>query len=408
VNNGKNGRQILRPYVLVAIGVVFLVVCILLRRVLTPVLVALVLAYIADPLLGWLERHRVRRWVATTLLYTVCLALAFLGVVTLGPRIASQAQRLYRDVSGFAKDYGTTVLDVGGATDGPKQSEEIARPATVGTNQFVVSEEGPSPAFLALVEKHMPEWGTRAQDYLRENADEIASRIVAVTLAVARNAAKGLSNAANFMFGLILVLVFSFFFMLHFRAMTGTIRRYIPLACRDQALRIISKIDAAVSNFFRGRLMVCLVAAVVYVIGLRISGIDFWLLIGLAGGILGFVPILGVILPLIPACAFALLSPHPWASLVGVLITFSLVQWVVEPLAGMAILSKQVKMHPVTILLALLVGGALFGFFGILLSVPLAAVTKILGEEFLLPPLREMAADRKAAGSEDEANRDML
>jgi predicted PurR-regulated permease PerM len=89
----------------------------------------------------------------------------------------------------------------------------------------------------------------------------------------------------------------------------------------------------------------------------------------------------------------SVLSSHPWASLTGVLITFSIVQWVVEPVAGTLILSSKVKMHPVTVILALLVGGSLFGVFGVILSIPFSAVVRILGEEFLLPPLREMAED---------------
>ncbi len=77
--------------------------------------------------------------------------------------------------------------------------------------------------------------------------------------------------------------------------------------------------------------------------------------------------------------------------MIGVLVTFSLVQWVVEPVAGTLILSRQVKMHPVTIILSLLIGGYLFGVFGVILSIPLAAIVRILSEEFVLPPLRDLA-----------------
>jgi predicted PurR-regulated permease PerM len=369
-----------------AVAVLVLTIAILLRQVLTPVIIALVIAYIVDPLLSWLERRRVRRWLATTTLFTLALALLTLAAVTLGPKVWNQAQRLYGSVSGLAQEYGAGGHGAGGGDQGAEGREQEP-----GGDRQAADPNGAE--IEAGLKERLPAWGRHVQEYLRTHADEIASRVASLSVTVGQNAAKGLSNAANFVFGLVLVLVFTFFFMLHFHKMIGAVKRYIPAAHRERTLRIVGRIDSAVSNFFRGRLLVCVIAGVVYVIGLRVSGIDFWLLIGVVGGVLSFVPVLGVILPLIPACAFALLTEHPWVGLAGVLVTFSAVQWVVEPVGGTLILSRQVKMHPVTIILALLIGGSLFGIFGVILSVPLAAVVRILGEEFVLPPLREMAED---------------
>lgn len=401
-DQAENRRRNLKLAFLAIVGIFLVVVAIILRTVLTPVLISLVLAYVADPLLGWCERHRIRRWVATTLLYIVCIGLIGFLTAALGPRIVNQTQRLYRYVSGVAMNYGSAVLESGseGAPGGSPDAEsgeaadrgqEVPGTGNNGAQQSLSGEK--TGGILWKLGIPVPEWKMRARNYVQSHADEIATKIAAVAVAVWQNAIKGLSSAAGFVFGLVLVLVYTFFFMLHFRDMTSTVKRHIPAAHRERTLRILGRIDSAVSNFFRGRLLVCLIAGVVYVIGLRISGIDFWLLIGLAGGILGFIPFIGVILPIIPACAFALLTGHPWGSLIGVLVTFSIVQWIVEPLAGTMILSHNVKMHPVTILLALLVGAYLFGMFGVLLSVPLAAVVKILSEEFILPPLRELAAE---------------
>ena len=68
-------------------------------------------------------------------------------------------------------------------------------------------------------------------------------------------------------------------------------------------------------------------------------------------------------------------------------------QAVVEPLVGTLILSHQVKTHPVVIIIALLIGGTLFGAFGMILSIPLAATVKILAEEFIIPPLKDLAEE---------------
>ena len=406
---------------LAAVAILVLAAIVALRRILTPVAVALAIAYIADPLLNWLERHQVRRWLATVVLYAGCLALLSLAAATLGPKIGNQAQRLYQYVSGLARDYGATVLRSDAVQSGPEarkaagaapaggaeedtgksrpfrqdlggRGEQEAAAGTESGDSIQSRESGVSASGLpGAISERLPEWAARVRDYLHGHADEIASHVAGWAVTAVQNAVKGLSNAASFVLGLVLVLVFTFFFMLHFRRMVRAVGRYVPAAQRERTLRIVGRIDSAVSDFFRGRLLVCLIAGVVYVVGLRLCAIDFWHLIGVAGGVLSFIPILGVILPLIPACAFALLTAHPWASLLGVIVTFSAVQWVVEPVAGTLILSRQVRMHPVTVILSLLIGGYLFGVFGVILSVPVAAVARILGEEFVLPPLRQMA-----------------
>jgi predicted PurR-regulated permease PerM len=382
LNETKSGLRTV-PLILSSLAAVgMLAVAIKVHHLLTPLLIALTIAYIAEPLLSRLERHRIKRRAAATGLYIICLTTFALAGILLGPGIGNQARRLYQNVSTLAKEDGSAM------SDAQQEPEDNGQPAAGNGS---VDEENRS--FLRRIEARISEWEPWARDYLRSHADKIAAQAAGLSISVSKNIAAGLGNAAGFIFGLILVLVFTFFFMLHFREMAETVRQYIPAAHRDRVLRILSRIDAAVSNFFRGRLLICLVSAAVYLIGLRLSGIEFWLLIGLAGGLLSFIPVLGVILPMIPACAFALLSSHPWASLTGVLITFSIVQWVVEPVAGTLILSSKVKMHPVTVILALLVGGSLFGVFGVILSIPFSAVVRILGEEFLLPPLREMAED---------------
>ncbi|MBN1557699.1 MAG: AI-2E family transporter [Lentisphaerae bacterium] len=379
---GRPPRK-LRWAVPAAAAVLILAAAVLLRRVLTPVLVAFILAYLADPALGWLERHGLRRGIATALLYAVCLAALAAAAVFLGPRIGRQTRRLYREAAGLARDYGSGMLDAEATEAAAGSAAENARPGQAAGDADGAPPGGP--------------WAQRAREYVARNADRVASRVAALAVAVARNAARGLSNAANIALGVILVLIFTFFFMLHFRDLVAAVDACIPAAYRARTRDIVRRADRAVSNFFRGRLLICLVAGVVYVAGLRLSGIDFWLLIGVAGGVLSFVPILGVVLPLIPAGAFALLTEHPWASVAGVLLTFGAVQWVVEPLAGTLILSREVRMHPALILLALLIGGALAGAFGLLLAVPAAAVLRILWREFVMPPLRDMAEGRGGA-----------
>lgn len=374
-----------------------------LHAIFNPILVALLLAYVAEPLIAWMNAHHVRRTLAVALVYIVAFAIMGLSVLTLGPKFVRQGKGLYRYMSAAAQKYGSRMfLDplaqaqsalpgTGLETDLPpieapppeETPEAPAEPGPGGATPESTDEPESSNLGAAYLQ--------RARDYMSENAGRIAGRIGVLLAATIQQVGKGIKGAAAFAFDTVLTLVFGFFFMLHFQNMRAAIRRYIPAANREVTVRILRRIDEATSAFFRGRLLICFVAGIVCSIGLWLSGIAYWLLIGLAAGILGFIPIIGVLVTLIPACAFALLTTHPLGSLVGVLVTFAIVQWIVEPLVGTVILSREVKLHPAIIILALLVGGSLFGMFGLILSVPMAATLKILNQEFVIPSLEDLA-----------------
>lgn len=393
---------------LLVTGVVIIVLAGLMSDVLTPVLIGFLLAYIFEPLLEFGERFRVRRFFGVVLIYILLFIAVFLAGSSLVPRLASQSARLYRNISASTLRFGLGLSDgaSSGATNNTVNSglislaDDTNRIADVESEKEAKTEQPPldrksqsSEDSSGWTDKHLGLSIEEAKELFRKNADKLATRIAGVFTAIIQKMGTGVSNMINFIFNTLLVLVFAFFFMLHFKEIKSAIRHYIPAANKDVTLRIIHKIDAAVSNFFRGRLLVCLIAGVVSSIGFLLSGLDYWLILGLAAGILGFIPIIGVVVTLVPACAFAMLTSHPVGSLVGVGLTFAFVQMVVEPLVGTLILSHEVKIHPVAIIIALLVGGHLFGTFGMIISIPLAATAKILSEEFLIPPLEELARE---------------
>jgi predicted PurR-regulated permease PerM len=384
--------------VLLCIAVLLLLAAAFLKDVLTPVLVGFLLAYIFEPLLMVMEKMRIRRVFGVVLLYLLLFLTLILAGMWITPRLASQSARLYRNISGSTMRLG---LGLPASEQEARERGELLTKEQGGGEAADSSTEDDSKSSEAGEQKSSGEGGwisetlgisikdTRA--LLARNADKIANRIAELFTAVLQKTGRGISNAVGFVFNTLLVLVFAFFFMLRFKQIKAAIRRYIPAANRATTLRVIGKIDCAVSNFFRGRLLVCVIAGFVSSIGFLLSGIDYWLILGIAAGILGFIPIIGVIVALVPACAFAVLSTHPLGSLIGVAITFAVVQMVVEPLIGTFILSHEVKIHPILVIVALLIGGQLFGTFGMILSIPLAATVKILVEEFVIPPLKDLA-----------------
>jgi len=133
---------------------------------------------------------------------------------------------------------------------------------------------------------------------------------------------------------------------------------------------VVRQIDAAISAFLRGRILICAAVGVLTAAGLAIVGVPYWYLIGVATGLAGVVPFMPIFVGLIPAV---------------------LVAWPFMPIF--------VGLHPVTLTVALLVGYKVLGLFGLIAAVPLASTVKILAREFVLPKVEELADETPDAGA---------
>ncbi len=155
--------------------------------------------------------------------------------------------------------------------------------------------------------------------------------------------------------------------------------------------------DRSVSAFIRGRLMQALVMGVILSIGWWIAGVPYWLLLGMGCGLLNLVPFLaavGWIVAITLATVDHLSTPAAFNIMVLVwptavyLVAQGLDGWVIEPVVQ----GKATNLDPLTVLLAVLIGGSLAGLLGMLLAIPAAACIKILGHEVIVPRLREYTA----------------
>ncbi|MBN2713004.1 MAG: AI-2E family transporter [Planctomycetes bacterium] len=167
--------------------------------------------------------------------------------------------------------------------------------------------------------------------------------------------------------------------------------KYIPGRIRPRMLDVIGKIDLVVSAFFRGRLLVCSAMGIFTAIGFAIVGVRFGVLFGLLIGLLSFIPFLNI-LGLVPALLTCWMAEFTLNEYIAVMVVYAVGQ-ALDPLLTSLVLGKDLELHPVTILLSLFVCSALFGFFGMLLAVPLVAALKILAREFLLPSMEALARE---------------
>src|SRR5262249_659190 len=149
------------------------------------------------------------------------------------------------------------------------------------------------------------------------------------------------------------------------------------------------------SSFFRGRLLVCFLKGLILTVALAAAGVPYALLLGFVGGTLALVPVVGPLLGFAFAVLLALLEFSLGDALLRVGVVFALAGGVEGYLLIPKILGDSLGLHPVVVIMALTVGGAALGLFGLLVALPLTATAIILVRELVLPALRAVANESK-------------
>jgi predicted PurR-regulated permease PerM len=190
---------------------------------------------------------------------------------------------------------------------------------------------------------------------------------------------------------LVMIPVFTFYFLRDFDIMRLATIEYIPLAHRDFILSRATKMDDVVGAWFRGQVEVAVILAVLYALGLGIVfglmgvGVTAGISIGILTGLLNIVPYFGFAIGFVLSLSVVLLEWSGVAPLVGVLAVFAIVQGLEGYIITPRIVGEKVGLSPVVVIIVLLLGGEVLGLIGILLAIPVAGIVRVL-----LPDLVEM------------------
>lgn len=228
---------------------------------------------------------------------------------------------------------------------------------------------------------------------------------------IAGSVLKGLGAVLGAVWGLVVALfgfalrVFNFvlffvvmaYLLIDLPKMRDAAKDLLPVKYKDDILRVLKAIDRDVHAFFRGQLLVALALGVIYSVGLLISGVDFALIIGPVAGMANMVPYLGIVVGMGPAILMVLLD-FSWLKLVGAVLTFVIGQTIEGFYLTPKIVGENVGLNPVAVILAILIFGQLLGFLGVIFAVPLAAAVKVLLHELIAYYKRYQAAAAEAEG----------
>ena len=331
-----------RRWVWWGVALVFALFVYFLHPILTPFLVAIVLAYMFDPVVDRLEKFGFSRTWGVVTVFALFTVIVTGLVLILVPLLAKQLMKLYQ--------LAPQVLD---------WLQHTAVP-------WAQSKFGLSDGFWkfdkikAAITEHMGE----------------ASDVVGVVLSQATASSLAL---IGFLANLVLIPVVAFYLLRDWDIMLAKIRGLLPRDREEQIVSLAKECHDVLGAFVRGQLLVMLALGVIYSAGLMLVGLELGLLIGLMAGIAAIVPYMGFIIGIGAALIAGLFQfggdLYPMLGIVAVfMVGQALEGTVLTPL----LVGDKIGMHPVAVIFAILAGGELFGFTGVLLALPVAAVIMVL------------------------------
>jgi len=312
----------------------------LLAPVLTPFIAAAVLAYIGDPLVDRLEGYKLPRTLAVVIVFIVLTLLAVIALLVLIPLLEHQFVILGNKIPGYIE---------------------------VIQNRFI---PWLNRHFDLGMQLDMETLKTSLQAHWKE-AGSVAKTMVAYITHSGALLAGWLAN-------LVLIPVVTFYLLRDWDILVARIRELLPRKSEPVISRLARSSDEVLGAFLRGQLLVMLALSAVYTIGLWLAGLDLALLIGMLAGLVSFVPYLGFIVGIVVAGIAALLQFHDAIHLIYIAIVFGIGQALEGMLLTPMLVGDRIGLHPVAVMFAVLAGGQLFGFLGVLLALPVAAVIAVI------------------------------
>lgn len=189
-------------------------------------------------------------------------------------------------------------------------------------------------------------------------------------------------NVMSFVFSLVLTPIFAFYFLKDKDKIKEKFKAMIPEARKERLIRLFSNIHNDMTKYIIGKIKMAIIVGFATFIMLLALGVEFSFVIGIITCVADIVPYVGPLMGLIPAFVFAFID-SPIKAL-WIFILYILIQWVENNIVGPKILSKETGFHPIVVLFLLILGAALFGFLGMILSVPIALVIKTVYNEYVV------------------------
>ncbi len=333
----------------------------LLAPVLTPFVAAALLAYIGDPLADRLQRLRFPRTLAVVTVFLLTFLFLALLLLLVGPLIRQQIAALFAALPSIIGQIDQVWL--------PKLDSFIG---------LEIGDEVGLGAFVMEYKELVGSWGASLLSSVTSTGSMLATAVLS----------------------LFLIPILTFYLLRDWDSLLAHFGALVPTSQRETVFALARETDEVLGAFLRGQLLVMFALAVIYSLGLSLVGLEFAIAIGVVSGLVSFVPYLGFVFGISIAALTVAFEPNPLLQLLGVFATFTIAQMFEGSVLTPKLVGDRIGLHPVMVIFAIAAGGQLFGFFGILLALPAAAVLSVVIRFAFHRYLRENPEVRRELGGD--------
>jgi len=341
-------KPVLKLILQIIAGLVLLVVIILIRQqllaIFVPFAISLIIAYILNPVVIWLQQRKIPRTLSVALIYLVFFGLLFILIAQFVPMVVAELSRLAERIPRYIERAQELLANFNQATDRmslPKSVQQALEGSLNNLEQSLVRSLG---------------------------------RIPEMTIDFARS-----------IFNIILVLILTFYLLKDFRLVKDSLHAMVPRPSRTRVRKILYEIDHSLGQYIRGQLLVSLIVGFSTYLGLLFLRVDFALILAILAAITNVIPYFGPFIGAVPAVLVALLKSPALAIKTAIVIT--IIQQVEGQIIAPQVLGKSMGLNPLVVIMALLLGGQLFGILGMIVAVPVVAAGRILIRNLVVPPV---------------------
>jgi predicted PurR-regulated permease PerM len=327
---------------------IFLALCIVLlvgwwiRVIIPPLVLAGAITFLLNPVVTRLHRRGFPRVIGTAAAYAIVIGVVVIIGLLVSPLVEEQVDLLSEEWPEVRADLEDTINDL---------SKE--------------SVENDWPIQIPSVEELEGQVGDR-------NGEE--SNFGAQVTSLTRLAERIFHVALIFILGPIV----AFYLLMDLPHIRRVTEEMIPDGSRDEVLLIAHRLNLAVGGFFRGQLAVAVIVGILVSLGLLVIGLPGWLIVGMIAGLFNMIPLIGPYVGAVPGIVIALTQRDLKTALLVVAV-MTIAQQIDNHFISPVVMKRAVQLHPAAVMMALLIGGTLSGFFGLLIAVPFAASLKIVG-----------------------------
>lgn len=307
--------------------------------ILLPMLLTGLLYYLLNPIVDWLEKYKISRTAAISVLFVLIGLLLVWGLAVAIPSIQEQ-------VTSFAQNLPSNIQKIESHVTTLLENEQF--------EQF-------RPTALEMLNK--------VNDQIVSYAQKFSSSAV--------NWASSLISTASQIIVAILIMPFILFYLLRDgQNLNHHVTQYLPTKWRSSVSKVLTDVNSQLSNYVRGQVTVAIIVALMFSVMFSLIGLNYPVTLGVMAGFLNLIPYLGSFLAMIPAVILGLIAGP--VMLIKVLIVFMVEQTIEGRFVTPLIIGSSLSIHPITILFVLLTAGQMYGVLGVLLGIPIYASIKVV------------------------------